>query len=124
MAQDPLEGVSWEGTYQGKPFYSAYCDTDVLIISQSEDLKVVDAVPRQTCELSGDDEKQLERLNLSRSSWNDDASIMAARHAFDKRFTVLKIERNKPGERLCKTTVQQIIRNSMKTSTKPASEGI
>ena len=124
MAKDPLEGVSWEGCYQGKPSYVAQCDVEVLIICQDDDLKIVDAVPRRACELSDDDDKQLERLNLPKSSCKDDASIMVARYASDKRFTVLKVERNKPGDQLHKTKVQQIIRNAMKTSTKPASEGI
>ena len=121
MAIDPLEGVSWQESYQGKPCYSAYCDTEVLIISQQDDgLPVADAVPRFTCELSDDDKKQLERLNLPLSSWNDDASIMEARYARDKRYTMIPVKRSKPGKLLCKTQVQQIIRNTMKASTKPA----
>ena len=121
MAIDPLEGVSWQGNYQGKPYYSVHCDTEVLIISQQDDgLPVADAVPRLTCELSNGDKKQLERLDLPQSSWNDDASIMEARYACDKKYTVIQIERSKPGEPLRKTQVQQIIRNTMKASTKPA----
>lgn len=120
MATDPLEGVSWQVNYQGKPCYSAYCDTEVLIISQDDSLPVADAVPRLTCELSDDDKKQLERLELPLSSWNDDTSIMEARYACDKKYTMIQIETSKPGELLCKTKVQQIIRNTMKASTKPA----
>ena len=121
MAKDPLEGVSWEVNYQGKPCYSAYCDTEVLIISQDDSLQVAEAVPRLTCELTDDDKRQLERLdNLPQSSWNDDASIIAARHALDKRHTMIQVERNKLGEKLSKTKVQRIIRNIMKASTKPA----
>ena len=120
MAEDILEGVSWEESYQGKPCYSAYCDAEVLIISQDERLPVADAVPRLTSELTDNDKKQLERLKLPQNSWNDDARILAARYTQDKRYTVFPVERNKPGERLCKTKVQQIIRNTMKASTKPA----
>ena len=120
MAIDPLEGVSWEVNYQGKPCYSVYCDTEVLVISQDDGLPVADAVPRLICELSDDDKKQLERLNLPLSKWNDDASIMEARYARDKRYTMIIVEKSKPGEPLCKTKVQQIIRNTMKASTKPA----
>ena len=69
-----LEGVWWRVNYQGKPCYTAYYECECLIISQDDDLQVVDAVPRRTCELTDDDKKQLERLNLSQSSWNDDAS--------------------------------------------------
>ena len=120
MAKDSLEGVTWVGSYQGKPCYTAQCDAEVLIISQDESLPVADAVPRLTCKLTDDDKKQLERLKLPQNSWNDDANIMAARYALDKSYTVIQVERNKPGERLCKTKVQQIIRNTMKASTKPA----
>ena len=120
MAKDPLEGVSWKENWQGKPCYLAYCDTEILIISQDDGLPVADAVPRLTCELSDDDKKQLERLELPQSSRNDDVSIMEARYALDKIYTMIQIERNKPGERLSKIKVQQIIRNCMKASTKPA----
>ena len=120
MAKDPLEGVSWKENWQGKPCYSAYCDTEILIISQDDGLPVADAVPRLSCELSDDDKKQLERLDLPQSSWNDDASIIEARYALDKTYTMIKIERNKPGERLSKIKVRQIIKNSMKASTKLA----
>ena len=120
MANNPLEGVSWKENWQGKPCYSAYCDTEILIISQDDGLLVADAVPRLTCELSDDDKKRLERLDLPQSSWNDDASIMEARYALDKTYTMIQIERTKPGERLSKIKVQQIIRNCMKASTKSA----
>ena len=115
------EGVSWQVNYQGKPCYVAYCETEVLIISQDDTLPVADAVPRLTCELTDDDKKQLERLELPQSSWNDDAAIMKARHALDKRVTMIRVvERGKSGEWLRKTQIQQLIRNIMKTSTKPA----
>ena len=121
MASDPFEGVSWQVNYQGKPCYVAYCETEVLIISQDDGLPVANAVPRLSCELTDDDKKQLERLKLPQSSWNDDASIMEARCALDnKRHTMIKVERSKPGEWLCKTKVQQLIRNTMKASTKQA----
>jgi hypothetical protein len=120
MAKDPLEGVSWQVSYQGKPCYSAYCETEVLIISQDDGLPGADAVPRLTCELTDDDKKQLERLDLPQSSWNDDASIMKARYGRDNRYTKIQIERNKQGEPLYKTKVQQTIRNTMKASTKSA----
>ena len=120
MASDPLEGVSWKQNWQGKPCYSAFCDTEVLIISQDETLPVADAVPRLTCELTDDDKKQLERLNLHQSSWNDDASIIEARYARDKTYTRIQVEKNKPGEMLLKTKVQRLIINSMKASTKSA----
>ena len=62
--------------------------------------------------------QQLERLNLPQSNWKDDASIMAARCALDKRFTTVTIEKSKPGN-LSKSKIMQLIRNTTKTSTKP-----
>ena len=117
--RDILDGVSWQGTYQGKPSNAAYCECEVLIISQDEDLKVGDAVSRRTCELIDDDKKQLEKLNISTSGQYDDASIMAARYALDKQCTAVDIERSKP---LSKNKVLQLIRDTMKTSTKPTSK--
>ena len=120
MAKDPLEGVSWEGRFEGKPCYSAQCDIEVLIISQKDSLPgVADAVPRLNCELTDSDQNQLERLGLLQDSPKDDASIMAARFAFDKRFTKVQVERSNHGG-LSRTKVQEVIRNTMKTSTKPA----
>ena len=120
MAKDPLEGVSWEGTYRGKPYYSAKCDIEVLIISQDDSLPgVADAVPRLNCELTDSDQNQLERLGLSHDSLRDDTNIMAARFAFDKRFTKVQVEKSNHGG-LSKTKVQEVIRNIMKTSTKSA----
>jgi hypothetical protein len=120
MAKDPLEGVSWEGRFEGKPYYSAKCDIEVLIISQDDSLPgVADAVPRLNCELADTDQNQLERLGLPQNSLRDDASIMAARFACDKRFTKVQVERSNHGG-LSKAKVQEVIRNTMKTSTKPA----
>ena len=120
MAKDPLEGVSWEGRFEGNPYYSAHYDIEVLIISQDDSLPgVADAVPRINCELTDSDQNQLERLGLPHNSLRDDASIKAARFAFDKRFTKVQVERSNHGG-LSRTKVQEVIRNTMKTSTKPA----
>ena len=120
MAEDPLQGVSWQEPYQGKPCYVAHCEIEVLIIKQDDNLQVADAVPRRRCELTEDDKKQLERLNISLSSEFDDASIMAARYALDKRHTDIRIERSRPGSELTKSKVLKMVRDVMKTSTKPA----
>lgn len=114
-----LEEVSWQVSYQGKPCYSAYYECECLIISQDDNLQVVDAVQRRTYELTDDDKKQLERLNLPQSSWKDDTSIVAARYALDKRFTKIIIERSVSGNGLSKGKIMQLIRDTMKTSTKP-----
>ena len=119
-AADPLQEVSWQVPFQGKPCYTAHCETEVLIISQDESLQVADAVPRRSCELTEDDRKKLERLNIAATSQYDDASIMAARYALDERFTSVKVERSKPGRPLCRLKVIQSIQVIMKTSTKPA----
>ena len=120
MNKKSLDGVSWEGSYQGKPCYSAHCDMEVLIFSQDESLPVADVVPRLTSELTDDDKKQLERLDLPQNSWSDDASIIAARYALDKRHTLVQVEKSKQGDKLYKTKVLKRITNTMKTSTKPA----
>lgn len=114
-----LEDISWQVHYQGKPCYIAYYECQVLIICQDDDLQIAEATPRRTCELTEDDKKQLERLNLSQSSWNDDASIMKARHTLDKRFTSVTTEKSKPGNHLSKVKIMQLIRDTMKTSMKP-----
>ena len=118
--RDSLQGVSWQVNYQGKACHSAYCESEILIIYQDESLQKANAVPRRSCELAEDDKRKLERLNLSPSSWHDDASIMAARYALDERITMVKIERGKSGEQLCKSKVLQLIQGMMKASTKPA----
>ena len=118
MAKHP-EDVSWQLSYQGKQYYSASFECEALIISQDDDLQVADAVPRRPSMLTDDDKNQLERLNLPQNSWLDDASIVSARYALDKRYTSVKIERSKPGNLLSKGKVLQLIRDTMKTSIKP-----
>ena len=117
-----LKGVSWQVSYRGKECYSAFCEAEILIIKQDENLPVADAVPRRSCELTEDDKKELERLNVSVGSQYDDVDIMAARYALDKRITHVRVERSKPGEHLCKSKVLQTIQGMMKTSTKPGRE--
>ena len=119
MAKDHLQGVSWQVSYQGHTFYAAFYESEVLIIQQDDNLHVTDAVPRRSCELTEDDKKQLERLNVSSDCQHDDASITAARCALDKRVTNIRIERSKPGSQLTKRQVLQMIKDTMKTSTKP-----
>ena len=58
-------------------------------------------------------------IGLLKTSPRDDASIMNARIDFDKRFTKVEVERSKHGG-LSKTKLQEVIRNTMKTSTKLA----
>ena len=44
---------------------------------------------------------------------------MAARYALDKWFTNVRIKRSKPA---CQLSKREVIRDSMKTSTKPAGQ--
>ena len=117
-----MQDVSWQVSYQGKTHYVAFCEAEVLIIKQYDSLQVADAVPRRSCELTEDDKMKLERLKISPSSELDDATIMAARYALDKRYTALRIERSRSGSQLTKKTVLQMIQHIMKTSIKPRSK--
>lgn len=120
MAEENIVDVSWQGSYQGKQSYTPWCEADIIIISQNESLQVTDAVPRRKCDLTDDDKKYLERLNISASSGFDDATIMAKRYALDKRCTVAHTERGTPQNMLSKGQVLQTIKDTMMKSTKSA----
>ena len=115
-----LQGVSWQTPYQGKPCYTAFCEAEVLIIKQDDSLQVADAVPRRSCELTEDDKMQMERLKISPRGEFDDATIIAARYALDKRITMVQVVRSKYREPMLKSKVLQQIKCMMKTSTKPS----
>ena len=51
-------------------------------------------------ELTEDDKKQLERLDLPPESWYDEGSIMKARMDRDSTYTAVGVERNKHKEPL------------------------
>ena len=105
MAEGSIVDAHWQGSYQGKQSYIPQCESEILIIGQDESLQVADAVPKRICELTDDDKLQLERLNISTSSWYDDTSIMAARYALDEQSTVVHIERGTSQNKLSKSKV-------------------
>ena len=75
--------VPWGNTFQGVDRHGATGSRDVLIISQDETIQGEDIVHRRQAELTSDDHRQLERLDLPPDQWIDDASIIAARHNKD-----------------------------------------
>ena len=70
---------SWGYTLQGKEIHGVAGSRDDLIISQDETIQGEDIVSRRQAELTSDDKRELERLDLPPDQWEDDASIMAAR---------------------------------------------
>ena len=110
--------IQWGGTVQGHQLYGAYGTRDILIISQDDALQAEDIVSQNTIQLSEEDKKKLDRLDLPPDMWHDDASIMAARIALDDEYTLIATERSKPGEPLTKDYVLDEIRTVMKSTSK------
>ena len=108
----------WGYTLQGMKIDGATGTRDILIIAQDDSLQGPDIQPRCSLELTESDKNQLQRLGIPTANWQDDASIMAARHASDVRCTLLATERSKPGNVLSKEYVLSKIGNSMKTTMK------
>lgn len=77
-----------------------------------------DIQPRCSLELTESDKNQLQRLGIPTANWQDDATIMAARCALDKKYTVLPMERSMSGEMLTKAYVLSKIEEYMKTTMK------
>ena len=92
--------VPWGGTLQGEELHGAAGSRDVLIISQDEALQGEDIVPRRQAELTNDDKKELERLNLPPDQWEVDASIKAARYMKDTRFSAIEVMKSMAGQSL------------------------
>jgi hypothetical protein len=90
----------WGITFQGEEKHGAYGSRDFLIISQDETIQGEDVVPRRQAELTSDDKRELERLDLPPDQWQDDASIMAARCSKDQRHSVTEMIKSRPGEPL------------------------
>ena len=99
--------VPWGDTFQGRERHAAAGSRDVLIIFQDDSTQGDDIVPRRQAELTSDDKRELERLNLPPDQWEDDASIMAARRNKDPDFSVTEMIRSKPGEPL---TVKYVLK--------------
>lgn len=104
--------------FQGRTVYQAICNRDELLIVQSDTLQGADIVPRKHVELTEEDKSKLERLGLPSDTWQDDGVIMKERIDKDTRFTVVGVERNKPGEPLSKERLLRIIQVMMKSTTK------
>ena len=105
----------WGYTLQGEKKYGASGSRDVLIISQEETIQGEDIVPRRQTELTSDDKRELERLDLPPDQWEDDASISAARMNKDPDYTVTDVIRSWPGEPLTAKYVKkqvEILMNS------------
>ena len=113
--------ISWSYTLEGNTIYAAKCSRDELMIIQSDDLEGANIVPRRNVELTAEDKKQLERLDLPPESWYDDSLIMKARLDRDRNFTLVGVERNKPEEPLSKKKVLRKIQDMMKSTLKPGS---
>lgn len=111
--------IKWGGTVQGQQLYGAYGTRDILIISQEDTLQEgQDVVSRQTVMLTKEDEKKLDRLGLPPDSKHDDATIMAARIALDSEYTLVSTERSRPGQALTKDYILEMIRTTMKSTSK------
>ena len=110
--------TEWGETLQGMKLHGAYGTRDIMIISQNDSLQGPDIQPRGSLELTDSDRNQLQRLGIPINNWQDDASIMAARCALDKEYTLLPMERNMSGETLTKAYVLSKIEEHMKTTMK------
>ena len=96
----PTRLLPWEVTLQGKKTYEALGSRDVLIISQNETIQGVDIVPRRQAELTSDDKRELERLDLPPDQWEDDASVIATRMSKHPGCSVTEVVKSRTGEPL------------------------
>ena len=92
--------LPWGDTLQGVKRYGSYGSRDILIISQDEIIQGEDIVHRRQAELTSNDKRQLERLDLPHDQWQDDASIMAARIKKHSDYSVTEVIKSRPGEPL------------------------
>ena len=117
--------ISWNHTFQGHAVYGAICQKDELLIIQSDSLQGAGVVPRQlNVELTDEDRKQLERLNLFPDNLYDEESIMKARMDRDSTYTVVGIERSQHGQPLSKKIILKKIQDMMKTTLKAGGKKI
>ena len=115
LEKKPSDEGEWEGTFQGKKYYSANFHCDVLIIVSSESLEGPDIVPRKKGCLTQKDKEKLISQGIPPDCWEDDGKLMEARYKKDKRFAVLSIE-NK--EDMTAEYVLQKITTLFKTTSK------
>ena len=55
---------TWECILQGKKKYGAYGSRDLLLIYQNDSVKTENIIYRRSVELTGNDQRELERLGL------------------------------------------------------------
>ena len=98
-------------TFQGVDRHGATGSRDVLIISQDETIKKgEDIIHRRQAELTSDDKRELERLDLPPDQWEDDASIIAARHNKDPKYCSSIIDMIKKQARGATDTVKYVMK--------------
>ena len=104
-----MQQPSWGITLQGRELHVVAESRDDLIISQDETIQGENIVPRRQVELTSDDKRELERLDLPPDQWQDDASIMAARISKDSEYFMTEVIKSRPGEPLtAKYVLKQI----------------
>ena len=109
MVDSCIKQLPWEHTLQGRELHRAYGSREFLIISQDETIQGQDIAPRRHAELTSDDKRELERLDLPPDQWEDDASIMSARISKDSEYFMSGVIKSSPGEPLmAKYVIKQI----------------
>ena len=101
--------VTWGSTIKGEKTHEASGSRDIIIISQDNTIQGEDIVHRREAELTSDDKRELERLDLPPDLWQDDASIIAARINKDPRYSVTEVIKSRPGEPL---TVKYVMKQT------------
>ena len=67
--EEATQQPSWGYTLQGRELHGVAGSRDALIITQDEDIQGEDVVPRRQAELTSDDKRELERLELPPDQW-------------------------------------------------------
>ena len=115
---EATQQLSWGNTLQGREIHDAAGSRNALVISQDQTIQGEDIVPRRRIELTSDDKRELERLDLPPDQWQDDASIMAARYSKDQRYSVTEKIKSSRGEPLMVKYVMKQIETLMKDTQK------
>ena len=113
-----IQHPPWRYTLQGEEIHGVAGSRDNLIIFQDEIIQGEDITPRRQTELTSDDKRKLERLDLPPDQWEDDASIMTARYSKDQWSSVTEVIRSSPGEPLMVKYVMKQIKILMNNTQK------
>ena len=108
----------WGYTLQGRELHGVAGSRDALIISQDEIIQGEGITPRRQAELTSDDKRELERLDLPPDQWEDEASIMAARINKHPQYLVTKVIQSRPEEPLMVKCVMKEIEILMNNTQK------